>query len=1112
MAPQSDSIVISDNDATASSSASPKPATVISSRPKTSSKRKLGTEVLRKVEWSDDDDFDYEAFKKKRKTESRNRPTKGKGKAVAKGRPPRAGRRDINASRINDDSASESSSDFLERSLPPYIYERRKEFDRNRELLREGGLRLPPGYSDVYFSDDERLGELEEKPQFDKRSGIKPCRDYKDVILEHSAGVIPASIAQYLRDYQVEGVKFLHYLFVYQKGGILGDDMGLGKTVQVAAFLTAMFGKTGDSRDAKRMRKFRRTKDDWYPRALIICPGSLIQNWKNELDKWGWWDVDIYHGANKDDVLGTARAGRLEIMITTYTTYKNGCSKVNMIPWDVVVADECHCIKDITAEVTKAMNQVNALCRIGLTGTAIQNRYEELWALLNWTNPGQFGTISEWKNTICKPLTIGQSHDATLPQLREARQTAKKLRFNLLPRFFLRRMKSLIAHQLPKKSDKVVFCPLSDLQREAYENLLGSNVASFVRSAYEFCPCGSKKKQGFCCFKESPDGEPWKSLVFPIIMSLQKLSNHFNLLIPQTSDSLYKDRRELRFLQAAMPDTWKAHYSSRDSLVNLANPEYCGKWKVLKKLLKFWHSSGDKVLVFSHSVRLLRILQNLFNNTSYTFSYLDGSLSYEERQQVVDDFNSDPNQFVFLISTKAGGVGLNITSANKVVIMDPHWNPSYDLQAQDRAYRIGQVRDVDVYRLISTGTIEEITYARQIYKQQQANIGYNASNERRYFKGVQQDSERKGEIFGIQNLLTYHGDQVVLREIVNKTNVAEAKAGVKLIDIDMDKAVKDADEDQFIKKEENSGDHDDETGGLKQLSHFLTKDDNNNSLLGSKQAQKPKHYDPIQAILASEGVEYTHENSEVVGPSRIEDELSRQAELATSQQDGDPTGIGIGIGRALFFDSQDATSASAAHHDHAIEYEYNPPPDVCRRQFCTMAATFGFPGATEFALAVEGMTQEQRRNCLELFYRKRVEALKASGGGEVKIDKDDHRRQIDEDIQRKIEDDVKAEGVKAEEVKTEVEVEDAKVAKNEAEVETEDDGDLDVKMEDAKPSPPAVKREIEIKAASSSSSPPADETKVKAEIKNEDGLPSAKSKRVSTAAIWLSDDEETDEL
>ncbi|KAI6090524.1 P-loop containing nucleoside triphosphate hydrolase protein [Hypoxylon rubiginosum] len=841
--------------------------------------------------------------------------------------------------------------------------------------------------------------------------------------------------------------------------------MGLGKTVQVAAFFTAAFGKTGDRRDAKRMRKFQRAKTDWYPRALIICPGSIIQNWKNELDRWGWWGTDLYHGAGKDDVLGAARAGRLEIMITTYTTYKNNRDQVNRIPWDVVVADECHSIKDVKAEVTKAMNEVNALCRIGLTGTAIQNRYEELWALLNWINPGQFGTLAEWKSTICKPLTIGQSHDATMHQLSEARKTAKKLRFNLLPRFFLRRMKTLIAHQLPKKSDRVVFCPLSDLQREAYENILGSELVDFVRSAHDPCPCGSSKARGWCCFKENDDGDSWRSLVFPIMITLQKLSNHFNLLIPRSSDLPDKHQRELRFLQAATPLTWKEHYAGRDSLLSLANPENCGKWKVLRKLLKFWHTSGDKVLVFSHSVRLLKILQLLFNNTSYTYSYLDGSLAYEERQQVVDDFNSDPNQFVFLISTKAGGVGLNITSANKVVIMDPHWNPSYDLQAQDRAYRIGQVRDVEVYRLISAGTIEETTYARQIYKQQQANIGYNASNERRYFKGVQQDSERKGEIFGMQNLLTYHGDQIVLRDIVNKTNIAEAKAGVKLIDIDMDKAAEEADDDGLFKREDTV---DDETGGLKQLSALLTKNDNKEGLLKSAGTRKPKNFDPIQAILASEGVEYTHENSEVVGSSKVEDELSRQAELVLSQ-DADPEA------RALFFAGLEASAATS------IEYEYNPPLEVRRRQFCTMAKTFGFGSVTEFALAVESMTQEERRNCLQTFYKKRVEKLKHLGEAE------------ETEVSSKVESDSNAD-TKMVHVKTEDTSVHTVAGVGEDTKDTESEGS---ETEDMRPDAPVVKQEVEVTPLSE-----------RASVKEHS---SVKLKRASMN-IFLSDDDETDEL
>ncbi|KAI1814183.1 P-loop containing nucleoside triphosphate hydrolase protein [Poronia punctata] len=1026
----SDSVIVLD-DSTASEGSS-SPVTMKKSRP---IKRKLKQEEPVEIDdWSDESDNRGAGIgAKKLKTGGKD---KKRFTATRRGRPPK---RLAGDSRRKDDRGSDIvASDDPAASLPTYFRKRRTAFDDTYKTLHEAGLRLPPDYSEVYFSDDERLEELDEKPQFDPASGVKPCQPYKDINI--GGGLIPASIAQYLRDYQIQGVRFLHDLFVHQRGGILGDDMGLGKTVQVAAFLTVAFGKTGDSRDAKRMRKYRRGTNGWYPRVLIVCPGSLIENWKNELDRWGWWVVDLFHGPKRGDVLETAKAGRLEVMITTYTTYKNSATEVNMVPWDVVIADECHCIKEPTAGVTQSMNLVNSLCRIGLTGTAIQNNYEELWALLNWTNPGQFGTRADWQRMVCQPLTIGQSHDATLHQLSKARTTAKRLRDNLLPRFFLRRLKSLIADQLPKKTDKVVFCPLSDLQRAAYENVVDSDIAQFVLDSFDKCPCKSGHTKGGCCFQVNADGEKWEKLVFPLIIALQKLANHFNLLMPQNPDMPEKYNRELRILQAAAPRDWEEHYAKRDSMLNLANPEYCGKWKVLKKLLEFWHKNGDKVLVFSHSVRLLTILQQLFNKTLYNISYLDGSLSYEERQAVVDDFNSDPNQFIFLISTKAGGVGLNITSANKVVIMDPHWNPSYDLQAQDRAYRIGQVRDVDVYRLISVGTIEEITYARQIYKQQQANIGYNASNERRYFKGVQHQSHNKGELFGIRNLITYNGDHGVLRDIVNKTNVAEARAGVKMMDIDINEVAQATEQDiPIIKKEP-----DDETGGLKQLSAILTAQNG----VVTKQRQggggggggKVAKSDPIQAILAGEGVEYTHENSEVIGSSKVENKLSRLAEKATT--DGGDMG--------LFLQSQGRNSSGSFHT------VFNPPKDVMRRQFCTMARELGFANATDFALAVEGMTQEQRRNCLDAFYKKRAERL------------------LGEEEEEEEEEDVKVEKEEEEEKEVVIKAEPA----------------VDI---------PAPRLKIE------------DEDEVK--IKQEPGtITESRKQSRRSLSIWPSDDEETDEL
>lgn len=231
--------------------------------------------------------------------------------------------------------------------LPHHLKVRKDALERAKETFDDEklheALRLPPDYDDIYFSDDERLEDLVSKPAFE----TPPCAPYKDILLASSLGSIPCSIAQYLRDYQVEGVEFLHRNFVFQEGCILGDDMGLGKTVQVIAFLTAAFGKTGDERDRKRMRKVRRAGKRWYPKVMVICPGTLISNWRSEFDTWGWWVVDVFHGSKeqKEGALDAARSGRLEVMLTTPTTYKKNCAEINVVEWDCVIVDECHVIK-----------------------------------------------------------------------------------------------------------------------------------------------------------------------------------------------------------------------------------------------------------------------------------------------------------------------------------------------------------------------------------------------------------------------------------------------------------------------------------------------------------------------------------------------------------------------------------------------------------------------------------------------------------------------------------------------------------------------------------------------------------------------------------------------
>lgn len=920
-----------------------------------------------------------------------------------------------------------SDEEGMDHTMPDYLQQRRNTFNERAEKMKEAGLVLPPSYDDIYFSDNERIKVLKERPDFPK---ITPPAPYKDIELPYSLGIIPAPIAQYLRDYQVKGAAFLHELFVYQKGGILGDDMGLGKTIQVIAFLTAAYGKTADERDAKRMRKMRRA-NGFYPRTIIICPGSLMGNWRDEFTRWGWWHTELFHGSAKqrDEALAQARAGMIEVMITTYTTYRIHASAINTIPWDCVITDECHTIKERRSEITKSMNQINALCRIGLTGTAIQNNYGELWTLLNWSSPGRFGPMSTWKVTISEPLKLGQSHDASVYELARGRKTAKQLVHNLLPQFFLRRMKSLIKDQLPAKTDRVVFCPLTPDQVDAYRNFLESDYVQTIKRSAEKCKCGSGKKSGWCCHTHLENGDTWQQWVFPCIAYLQRLSNHLASLIPSSHDAKEKQAKDTELIQTAMPDQWRKLVQNRDSILNYSNPSFCGKWRVLKKLLKFWNESGDnKVLVFSHSVRLLRMLQALFIHTSYKVTYLDGSMSYEDRYAAVGDFNSDPTQFVFLISTRAGGVGLNITSANKVVIVDPNWNPSHDLQAQDRAYRIGQTRDVEVYRLVSQGTIEEIVYARQIYKQQMSNIGLSATSERRYFTGIQDRKDQKGEIFGLNNLFAYQDENVVLRDIVHKTNVAESKADLKIADLHIDVDPEDMDPDDYYPDEDDDlpGQSDrpkNDTGAdyedpmIEQIAASITgdiKDTKTKSRRGGGSGGGPntsfstenaaKRHDPIQAILAAAGVSYTHENSEVIGSSRVEAALSKRAEEADTQTRS---------GRAFMNESQSQARSQLLQQNGNgdgegvdVQYLYRPPDLVACRQFCSMATWAGYTGdeagVVEFALVVEGWTQGERRGFLEGFYRSRrdvlfegMEGMELNGDGEGYVKKEEDGDLVD---------------------------------------------------------------------------------------------------------------------
>jgi len=549
-------------------------------------------------------------------------------------------------------------------------------------------------------------------------------------------------------------------------GGILCDDMGLGKTVQVIAFLSALFEKEGGEEDKRLIRELRIGDRKVQP-VLVICPSSVLCNWEEELNTWGHFSVVRFHKGDKEETLRMARKGSIEVVMTTFDTARQHKEELDMVDWRVMVVDECHKIKEINSGVTRALKSFSCKMRIGLTGTALQNKYEELWCLLDWANPGCLGSAKHFQAEFTSPMTKGFRLDATKAELAAARKSQAKLN-TLKQSWMIRRTKDgVISDQLPKKTDQVVFCGLSQFQMSVFRFLLSHPNTKLVLTAWERCTCGKKLPRSRCCYRKS--GPQPQALLFQLMHIFLKVANHAALLLPRSTNSVAQARLGEEICLAAAdkhPELRERNY------LQLSDPRYSGKMEVLAGLLTVLEAENAKVLLFSYSTTLLDILEAYISSKGYTHCRLDGSTRTDVRQQMVKEFNTNQSIFIFLLSTKAGGLGLNITGANTVIIFDPNWNPSHDLQAQDRAYRLGQTQDVRVYRLVSAGCIEEIIYLRQLYKQQLAAASVDGCTAKRYFRAVQGDTRRKGELFGIKNLLrvTPPGARACLTEDIERRN------------------------------------------------------------------------------------------------------------------------------------------------------------------------------------------------------------------------------------------------------------------------------------------------------------------------------------------------------
>ncbi|XP_023591590.1 DNA excision repair protein ERCC-6-like 2 isoform X3 [Trichechus manatus latirostris] len=651
-------------------------------------------------------------------------------------------------------------SDSLERKVP---------------LRRLQEVKSVKDCSRSFIFDDEDL----EKPYFPDRKFPSSAIAFK---LSEDGDCIPHTINRYLRDYQREGAQFLYGHYIQGRGCILGDDMGLGKTVQVISFLAAVLHKKGTREDIENnmpeflLRSMKKETPSCTARKmfLIVAPLSVLYNWRDELDTWGYFRVIILHGNKKDNELIRVKQRKCEIALTTYETLRLYLDEFNSLEWSAVIVDEAHRIKNPNARVTEVMKALKCNVRIGLTGTILQNNMKELWCVMDWAVPGLLGSRIHFKKQFSDPVEHGQRHTATKRELATGRKAMRRLG-KKMSGWFLRRTKTLIKDQLPKKEDRIVYCSLTDFQKAVYQTVLETEDITLILQSSEPCTCGSGRKGRNCCYKINSQGETVKTLYFSYLAVLQKVANHVALLQAASTSEQQKtlinnicDRVFSRF-----PDF--VQKSKDAAFETISDPKYSGKMKVLQQLLNHCRKNRDKVLLFSFSTKLLDVLQQYCMAAGLDFRRLDGSTKSEERIKIVKEFNSAQDVNICLVSTMAGGLGLNFVGANVVVLFDPTWNPANDLQAIDRAYRIGQCRDVKVLRLISLGTVEEIMYLRQVYKQQLHCVVVGSENAKRYFEAVQGSKEHQGELFGIHNLFKLRSQGSCLtRDILEREGQVEA--------------------------------------------------------------------------------------------------------------------------------------------------------------------------------------------------------------------------------------------------------------------------------------------------------------------------------------------------
>ncbi|KAH1847510.1 hypothetical protein KXX43_005597 [Aspergillus fumigatus] len=520
--------------------------------------------------------------------------------------------------------------------------------------------------------------------------------------------VIDPRLAKVLRPHQVEGVKVVTPLtstrtriqkltcllrkFLYRcttglidknaNGCIMADGMGLGKTLQCISLMWTLLKQSPEAGKST------------IQKCIIACPSSLVGNWANELVKWLGKDAitpfAIDGKASKAELtsqikqwaIASGRAVVRPVLIVSYETLRMYVDALKDSPIGLLLCDEGHRLKNKDSLTWTALNSLNVTRRVILSGTPIQNDLSEYFALLHFANPNLLGSQNEFRKRFEIPILKGRDAAGTEEDRKKGDERLAELS-GIVNKFIIRRTNDILSKYLPIKYEHVVFCNLSQFQLDLYNHFIQSpEIKSLLRGK------GS---------------QPLKAIGI-----LKKLCNHPDLL---------DLTRDLPGCEHTFPEDYvppEARGRDRD-----IKSWYSGKMMVLDRMLaRIRQDTNDKIVLISNYTQTLDLFEKLCRSRGYGSLRLDGTMNINKRQKLVDKFNNpDGEEFVFLLSSKAGGCGLNLIGANRLVLFDPDWNPAADQQALARVWRDGQKKDCFVYRFIATGSIEEKIFQRQSHKQ-----------------------------------------------------------------------------------------------------------------------------------------------------------------------------------------------------------------------------------------------------------------------------------------------------------------------------------------------------------------------------------------------------------